>query len=104
MSIATPWNGNEEEKLLNIQFIQPKLANTRQKPPRTASQACNPPFGGSTGFEGVPDFSMSVEGISGTEGSDEDAGLNMVLRGSVDSFMAMAISLVLGWKIDDLRG
>lgn len=47
---------------------------------------------------------MSVEGISGTEGSDEDAGLNMVLRGSVDSFMAMAISLVLGWKIDDLRG
>ena len=96
MSIATPWNGNEEGERLNIQLIQPKLANTRQKPPRTASQACNPPFGGSTGFEGGADFSTSVKGIPGTERSDEDAGLYMILWGLIESFRALASPLVLG--------
>jgi hypothetical protein len=61
-----------------MQLIQPKLAKTMQKPPRTASQALRPPSGGGEGFDICRSAGEVVVDFSGS-------GLVLVMSGPMDA-------------------
>lgn len=80
------------------QLIQPKLAKTMQKPPRTTSQACRPPSGGgpkagAARLASGTDFSGSVFATSGLGVPGEDEGAE--LSSDVD-MAAMEHDLLFG--------
>ena len=67
-----------------MQLIQPKLAKTMQKPPRTASQALRPPSGGEEGFgvcRSAGEVRFSGEVVVNFSGS----GLALVMSGPMDA-------------------